>query len=461
MPLVNPKPSDAKPLVQGSGRAQPVEMHSALVQTRFTPMAALAMFTEGATIVCTYYRQLVDVDDNLMPQQVNRKAPYQQYEKIIGLEMKQQGDLNFSQDEGTKDVTITGTAIMFGGVIPNKGDMFRADLGDGQAGVFTVLTSERLSVRKESQYRIDFQVVGDDKDVDRLKDLEDKTVVTLYFVKDFLNAGKNPLLIDEEYNAYVQLRRVFATMVNEYLRTFFSETCQTLILPDQAQTTYDPFLAKAVVTLLETTRNPMMRKVTLHNVDQDYGFRTTTVWDSILNVEPSHLWAAAQRMEVRGAEITYNLASFSGVYWSKINRLVYPIDHRTDADRVLAPSQPASHAVLNLSGAAVDDFQRLISKRDLTVAEQGPAQPISPVPHIHRITDDEYYVFSRAFYEQKTAEQSQLERLVWSMLNQEDIDVPTLYALVLESQKWDNLERFYLVPVLIALSILVLRGPNF
>lgn len=461
MPLVNPKPSDVKPLVPASGRAQPVEMHSALVQTRFTPMAALAMFTEGSTIVCTYYRQLVDIDDNLMAQQVNRKAPYQQYEKIIGLEMKQQGDLNFSQDEQTKDVTITGTAIMFGGVIPNKGDMFRADLGDGQAGLFTLLNSERLSVRKESQYRVDFQVVSDDKDTERLEDLEAKVVDTLYFVKDFLNAGKNPLLIDAEYNAYVQLRRVFATMVNEYLRTFFSETCQTLIVPDQAQVTYDHFLTKAVLSLLETTNNPMMRKVTLHNVEQDYGFRTTTVWDSILQVEPSHLWAAAQRMEVRGAELTYNLPAFSGVFWAKIDRLIYPIDRRTDADRILAPSQPASHSVLTLSGAPVDDFQRLISKRNLTVAEQGLPEPIAPTPHIHRITDDEYYVFSRAFYEQDSVRQSQLERLVWSMLNQEDPDVTILYELVLESQKWDNLERFYYVPVLIALTVLVLRGPNF
>jgi hypothetical protein len=126
-----------------------------------------------------------------------------------------------------------------------------------------------------------------------------------------------------------------------------------------------------------------------------------------------------------------------------------------------APTMQYTTTPLRDGPAPIHDFNRLIREKDLTdVKVVESRDPKDKVPNIWDTNDDTYYVFSKAFYEEDYTKMSHLEKLVWSVLNQQELDVPKLAELVRQSKEWDKLERFYYVPVLMILNILALRGPS-
>jgi hypothetical protein len=73
-------------------------------------------------------------------------------------------------------------------------------------------------------------------------------------------------------------------------------------------------------------------------------------------------------------------------------------------------------------------------------------------PAIRRVTVDNFYVFSEAFYNHYGDQPlSQLEALTLAALKGEAINIRTLEKLCQGAKFWDNVERFYYIPVLLAL----------
>ena len=70
--------------------------------------------------------------------------------------------------------------------------------------------------------------------------------------------------------------------------------------------------------------------------------------------------------------------------------------------------------------------------------------------YIKQITVDDYYVFSKEFYED-ISEQSQLEILTAQTLRGQPVDLKVLADLADYAVKFDNLERFYYTPIILAL----------
>ena len=459
MPAFERPPSEIEPKSDATGRVVSKEMQTALVETKFTPLQSLITHIEGSRYVVTCYRQLVGASDQLKKQELNIDPQYQQYERISALEIRLQGDLSFSADEENKERTIEGEAITYPGIVFNFGDMLIGDAGDGRRAVFGIDTAVPLTWRKQTCYRIRFTLV-DYLDKERQDDFDRKTVTKLTFVKSFVDYGKFPLVIDEVYRGYRELHRLHEAMKSEYLRTYFSEVCQTLLVPDQPNVVFDPFLTQAVLALLETENHPLVRKINFFHLDNDYAFRTTTVWNSLLYVNASHLHVCAQRLGVVNKRVVYNRPAQGGPFWSQIDQIMYPIDSRTDADWRLKRSAPGTFYRLVRGRAALTDFDRLVPEKDLRTVETVDAFPVGyKVPDIHRVTADEMYVFTKAFYDQDATRMSRLELMVWKLLNHEELDVIDLEDLVKGSKLWDNLERFYYVPVLMILCTVALRGP--
>lgn len=457
LPVIDKEPPPKKP---ATGRAVPVDMKTALVQTSFQPRQSLVTMIQGSIFIIDYFHQQLGSADAAKAQAQELDAPWQQYNFIEAMEVRLQGDFSFSPNDETAGRIVTGEFIIYPGLVPSIGDMFRADAGDGRRGIFTVTKATPLSYYKQTCYSVQFQLLATNDPI-RDADLEKKIVERFHFVADFMRFGKNPFLITDLYNDYRNLFRVSETMISEYLRLNFSEVSQTLMIPGQDGACYDPFIVKAVLSILETTQHPMLRKVSRHNVDSQYAFRTTTVWDAMLQMEPSHLHLSCQRMGLAPKGVVIDRASFGGAYWSKIDRIMYPIDEREDVDAWRTYNPMAGAEPLHPGPASLHDFHRLIPVKDTTrIAIVESRDPGDAVPNIHDVTIDDYYVFSEAFYKEDPTKMSHLEHMVWSVINQNELDVPKLAELVNQSKQWDKLERFYYIPVLMLLVGLALRGPS-
>lgn len=447
---------------EASGRVVPADMRTALVQTRFQPRESLITQMQGSIFPTTWFFQVLGSADAAKPQQLEQDAPWQQYERVNNFETRLQGEFSFSFEEEGGDRVVTGELNTYPlpGRKPNVGDPFLADAGDGRVGHFEVTGVEPLTWMNQTCYAVRF-ILKARNDAIRMADLEKKTVETFHYVTDFIRFGKNPVLIDSLYDDYRTLFRTSETMIGEYMRLFFSEVSQTLMIPGQASNCYDPFLVSAVLSILETTEHPLLRKVSAHNTDAQYAFRTTTIWDALLQMEPSHLHLACHQLGLAPKGVVSTRANYGGVYWAQIDRIMFPMEAREDADASRYSAMSISTTRLEQGPAPVRDFNRLIREKDTTsvrIVEQ--LSEADRVTNIKDVTVDDYYVFSKAFYEEDAANMSRLEKLVWSVLDQGELDVPILAQLVRQSKYWDKLERFYYVPVLMILSVLAMRGPS-
>jgi len=72
------------------------------------------------------------------------------------------------------------------------------------------------------------------------------------------------------------------------------------------------------------------------------------------------------------------------------------------------------------------------------------------IPYYHPVLKDDFYVLSRAFYED-TADKSVLEILVKDYLKMQTLDLDKLYRLTETFKKLGRLEQFYYGPILMVL----------
>jgi hypothetical protein len=62
-------------------------------------------------------------------------------------------------DSQTNQLTFSGQGWMLPGIIPNAGDCFIGDIGDGRAGLFSIESLTPLTYRDGSVYEINFKMI--------------------------------------------------------------------------------------------------------------------------------------------------------------------------------------------------------------------------------------------------------------------------------------------------------------
>lgn len=460
MPIIGDKPTAPKTTVPTQPLAVAPEYKSAIVDSRYIPSASLLTHIEGSKWDIDYYSQVLGANDELQPLQLALDPQYQQYHYIHEMEVRVSTPLSTSQDETTKEMTVTGSAMVYPFLIPNTGDMFVADIGDGKVGVFAVTRSEKLSIRREACYQIDYVLISYLTDEYKTA-FEEKTVQESYFVKDFLTYGQNPFLIDTEYHAVNSLKKGYTHLLGHYFNDFFSREYQTLLVPDQTFSTYDPFIVKALLNTMDVRQTPFVKNIRPYNCDGKTATDAINFWDCLCKLSADTLIMAAYRYGlVKSTEFAVN-AQYESIRYTGIVDVVYPADDRTDVDKNYVPTSDPITKMILAGQPRTTDIRRLVRNNTLSgmfLEGVEGAEGIEALPDIHLVTHDDYYVFTEAFYYGDTAGMSKLESITQSAMLGEPIDLVVLNNLVSTAKTWGNLERFYYIPVLLILIKVAIRG---
>lgn len=476
MPLVDPTRNSAGTLQQLAAKPVPVqiaapEYNGVTVDTKLIPVSELLSHVEGSSWTVNYYSQAIDLDSQVTGQGLGTAAVVQQYRLIEQMELKVTQPLTSSQDAETKTMTYVGTATTYPFVIPNKGDMFLASVGEGREGLFEVTDVQRLSIQKQACHTVEYQMI-DWSNPTRLADLARKTIDTLHFVTDFLRYGQNPLLFDEEYGHLQALRKNFRRMVRSYFDSFFSDEYKTVILPGQDDPTYDPFLTHALLRTFTRQDSPKIDELRELNVDDDKTMRAKCIWDAILDQDLTALLDAfTQYGKVYAVDFSSDPMMY-GIRWSGIIQVIYPNDPILSVDynqqppskmvsgEILdqAPMKMTPAALINPTRKWLDDslqdvYQGFVAKNADTTPKPVPDLP---PPIIHNAMKDGYYVFSQAFYtnDLTPGAQSQLEIMVRAYLEGQSLNYGALNRLVdsiTTSGLWNTMNKFYYIPILLIL----------
>lgn len=441
-----------------SPRLEATTFDGITVDTQYTPSSALLTWVEGSNWTVDYFSQVLGKDSEPAPQDINRDPIYQQYKRIKGMDLKVTAPLTFSQDAQLRQMEVRGSGITYPFLVPNKGDMFVADVGDGRVGVFTITEALRSTILRDSVYTVEYIMVAE-LDKARLNDLERKTIETYHYSQDSLIRGCGPFVTSQEKTRAQRYTELRAELISRYFTDFLSQEHSTLLVPDQLRKTYDHFVVKVIHTLIGTQEDMRVRRVRELNVTAEPVMSQPTLWDAIVRLDDTRLYGATQKATCLSTNYFKGRPTLQALGYTGISRVVFPMEASTAVDahydgetthlpegipfREGRPRRPPS-------GPYRDQATRNPIYFQTTPMSQGIA-PWKIPADIHPVVKDEHYVFTGAFYHDVKEHQSKLEQLTLQALRGESLNLEQLDHVLERAMEWDNLERFYYYPVLFVL----------
>jgi len=446
MPVFEPQPEVVN--------EQPVEprvtkpyYRSNVVDTQYTNRKSLILNTEGRPWRVNYYQQVLGEEDALSGLQERRVAARQQYIEIKDVILKVNTPTSTNQDDVTKTLNIDGSAYVVNGIIPNKGDHFVGDVGDGRQGVFQITNSERLSLLKDTVHQVSYklvQYVDDNFDYQ----MDWKIVKTLYEYRDEMRYGSKTIIEEGEFSRLRDYDTVYHAMLAEFMQDFWSNEFHTLLVPGNPGTsTYDHFMTSFVTKLFDIHNAPHYRHLRVLNVNDDYNVMSCeTVLDAIIKRQSSIIRHGVQKTGVGFARNFKFHPMFNSITYTGIQYVIYPSDTSKKIDYQLIDRTKASEVFYNENMPLKSQSLEQMYGESIVL----PGFPESGLALIKPVLVDDYYIFSEAFYNGQ-AGLSALEYQVQAFIQGGVPDYKILDALIKQRQYWQVLEKYYYTPILLLL----------
>lgn len=425
-------------------KIQAPEYKGTVVDAKSVPMSSLLTFIEGGSWPVTYYSQVLGEDNATAGQDAGQHAVYQQYQRIYNLELRVTSSLSNNQTgTGANQMVVTGSAVIYPFLMPNRGDMFVALTADGKEGVFVITQSIRKTMFRESVYEVDYQLLYmSDSDHTRRNDLDKKTVKSVYFHKDLLQGGQSPMVIDADHKAIMELGKLHKTLVRSMYEYFYSTEFKTLILPGQGGKAYDPFVIGLILNTVNTYEHANVQYTRQYNTQDDNALRLPSVYTAIIERNTNILETCFRNVGLMTTMSFSWQPMMEGIRFSGLQSIVYPMDAQVNVDywnNALNKSAGALPGLVSVPG-------RSGSLPEIVTEDTQQTLPVK----IKNI-DSHSYVFSQAFYERDMDSLSVLERLTLDHIDSRSVDAKTLLDVASNFINWGRLEQFYYIPVLICL----------
>jgi hypothetical protein len=421
-------------------RVEPAVYKSIINDDRYQPLQGLISYVEGAPWSVNYYNQILTQHTDLRELDVNQAAIYQQYSKIINLEIRVTDQLTESQDQISGLITVQGSGIIYPFLTPNANDYFVASVGDGKDGLFRITQVDRKSHHKNSVFSAEYVLIAFLGDNDpRYLNLEQKTTNSVYFNKDRLIEGLQPTLVTSEHNTALFLKDFFHQCCEFYFSNFVSKDYGTIIIPKQIKTIYDPFLVNFLLKITETSDAKEIATISQLNMEQLKRLTEPQLWSLLLNsnnLSATLLSGCNSSMGILQNSFFSTNPVMSSFRFSRFYGMVYPT--RRVPEDPFEKSFPIPPVLFN------------------SIIEERGTNPISTVL-IKPVLIDNFYVLSEAFYT-KTPPLSLLETLVLNHLQNKAIPTADVKKLCDDYLNWGLLEQFYYLPILMLLIKVTVSG---
>lgn len=452
MAVLRPKPTSPSSTITEMPRIHDVSHESVMVDAKFVPLSSLITFVSGYAWTVEYYSQVITRDSALAGQDPNLPGQFQQYKLIHALDLKANQPISWTQDNTSKSITASGNSSMHSMVVPNAGDMFVAEVGDGRRAVFQVKNTEKKSLLSQSVYSFDYTMIYfTDTEKERYADLTSKVVQEFHYIRDYVLHGQNPLVTTDEFNTIEKLGDLYSEMIDNYCGWFFNNQFKTFTIPGQDTPYYDPFLVEFISQTTTSLHHPNLRDLIVLNTDDDYQFKKPNIFSAIYERNDRTLDLAFRKYGTLGARQFFYNPIANGIRYSGIHQVVYPmgVDNSTEHNDNTIDWKIATYIAFNASKTRGGDLYQMTPDN---ILELNGLQ----VPIIKPFQVDEYYVFSKEFYE-RDAGQSLLEVLVHNFISNRQNQPKDLYELVKNYHNWGRLEQFYYIPIILTLVNSVVR----
>lgn len=356
-------------------------------------------FISGSVWKVDYYNALRAVDDTPTTLDVSLPQSMQSYDRIRGMVLKVQTPLDVSRAEDA-----TGTAIMYGGILPSVGDVIVATLAGNRRTLLEVTSTEKKHYNNNTVYELTYRIDSFiDDDPTRYKNLESKVVGKFAYDDDYKLGTSGPIILEERKVTKTQILSELEDIKNLFYRVAVDRKLNIIRIPNQNIIITDPYIEDFVFFVMGYDIGGFD---TIHRTTDGIEFLPEdSIWRTLIEQDISILSVLRTKL---------SLMSTTGVKFSPF------VSDMFIGNIIPKPS---------LYQANVTD--------DL-------------LPNFS--TDDYSYLFTATFYEEPSSDSlSVLEKLVVQLLRKEPIVLDMLMRLVDTYKYWTPLEQFYYLPVLVIL----------
>lgn len=418
------------------------------VDSRLSNVSTISTYIQGSRMVVDYYSQVLGRDDSASTHSDDVLHIHKQYRLIRGVPVIVSSDLSQKQNtDGGRSFEITGSGSVPYGISPNSGDVMVLDIGDGREMELTVQSTERMSIYPEAYSDIEYRGVRILNQSDRTQ-IDSRVIETLFFNTDLQRAGLKPLLTQTDTEHRNTLRRLYGVLADRYLRDFLHQDYKTLLVPGQLSVVYDPYITKFVKSIMDHVSFPRLNDLNVLSTNGDPYTQEDTIWDLLIDRDLTLLPVIASKVGIVSIRNFRTRPLMNSIFYSGVRDIVTVIDPSFSHDTTGRSSK--SHGELISAGHITDDVNDLIPVQNLNSDKPVNFYTPSQLPLVRRIAEDNYYVFSKSFYEHKVPG-SLLETLVLDRLTKSNTNLADLTTMANMALTLDNLERFYYTPIVLTL----------
>ena len=444
MGIAKRNPTAVVPEVEPA-KAFPDNYESIIYDDNRIPLHALLAHAEGAPWTVDYYRQVVNKHNDLREADPGQSSIYQQFEKILNMEIRVSSALTASHNSETSVTSVNGSGLIYPFIVPNVTDYFISNTADNKTALFKITQVDRRAFNTDSLHSVEYTMVGyidENAALDIYTTIEEKSIRTYHFSKDRLLEGLDPILKTEDYHVVSNLKVVFNDLVEHYYSTFFNRNFRNLLIPGQSYSIYDHFVTEYIKRIVDTSMHPLIREVKQVPVPPDNIFSQKTLWDHLLFKDYNALKLYVQKTGVVAKGVFLKNPFILALAHSNVDYVVYPSD--VDESHLIASQDMVATASMDtIEPTSAYKGNVDTSNNVYTVADK-------TYQIIHPVLLDEYYVLSQNFYD-NTDQQSALEILTKDYLQGKTLDLKMLQAVYNNYRQWRRLEQFYYAPILMTL----------
>lgn len=401
---------------------------TAVVDSSYLDYSRLANSIEGSPYRGVYYSQVAGTDDVLRPHAMDASGVNQQYNCYRDMILRLTTPFNPStQDVESKEFRQVAEANMYYTMPPNKGDMFVADVGNGNTGIITVTTTEKLSYTKFSAYRVELQLVAIN-DIEKLRDLESKVIRTMYYDETLLDYYNTPFLDEDTKTKYDRVGVVHDDLREYYMNMFWDDISKTYRIPtDDTMRLFDPLLVDYCrYTGLEDVARPATTWAT-GALDLSV---VQTIWWLLKSESADKIRYLTNKVKMVNKEAFRVHYRLRNIGYSRFTHVMYPFDKRP-----------------------------FVNKDEARLVPQNFKWPETPVSTVFPVPDVDSYVFSKAFYAEDRQRMSKLEYCVHQMVAGDPVQVGDVLLIVEQVRDRSFVEQIYYIPIILTLLQHVRRKP--
>lgn len=455
---------DALPNAQ---RVNPIpevqEFQTARVTTEDQPVGTLLTHIGGMRwIPRLVFSQVKGRDEETGSYQGKLRPINRQYRLIHEMEIKVQtaAPNNPSIDNANQEATVKGTARVYPNTfIPNPGDMIIGDTPDGRQAIYQICDNvQPLQIFNRAAYEFEYVMYAWWSSA--LEQEMMKGVVAEYhFVRDNIDAGINPLIADEDWGIWQELEQLEEQFPQAFIARFLSREYSTLLLPGQPTTIYDPFHTSFCSMMFHQPGSSLMGGLNIIPTDDGSNASRLTIHSVLIELNKHLMDNILVKIPVIPAKTFMQEPNLGGIRFAGTNYVVYPVQDR----RLLwyPGSAVAVNSLTLTKGITAPNKTR--SKLSALFPDEYLGDAFNPRPKEDQnsyspVLDDDFYIFSEAFYDHDDEDMSKMEMMLWRTIEENVVNPKDLLTLFKESTTWPVLDQFYLQPFLYAMLPAAFRG---